>query len=261
MPIEQEVNAVETDQAPQPKPEGTLDLGQFKNPKDLLKSYKEVQGAFTKISQDNKAKEKELSDLKEQLNIMRMSAQAPPVRQINQPIEQALYEKPAEVISTIAQQEATKMRIAEILEEEHFKNPADFQERYSIVNTLSQNPQYVQLCRTGTGVRKLFEIADKFREERTKVNARKALEGLFGEPLDDEAIARVKETVIKKKPTNQPQSSTLGNAYMPDISGSTRSGSETGNPNYDAIVQDRAKKGDLDGTIGAIFAKVLAEEK
>lgn len=234
-----------------------LDLGQFKNPKDLLKSYKEIQGAFTKISQAQKDRERENAELKEQLNIMRLNAQAPPIRQINQPIEQALYEKPAEVISAIAQQEAVKMRIAEVLEEEHLKNPNDFQERYSVVNALSQNPQYVQLCRTGQGVKKLFEIADKFRDDRTKVNARKALEGFFGEPLDDEAIARLKDTVVKKKP-NQDQR--LSNAYMPDTSMTTRTGATSDqNTGQQSNIDQAIKKGDVDGVLKAKFASILAE--
>jgi Tfp pilus assembly protein PilV len=37
-----------------PKPEQS-NLAQFKTPEDLLKSYKEVQGAFTRTSQENKA--------------------------------------------------------------------------------------------------------------------------------------------------------------------------------------------------------------
>jgi len=247
-------------QAGKPDQTGDLDLGQFKNPKDLLKSYKEIQGAFTKISQEKKEREKELNDLREQVNIMRLGAQAPVPRQFDKPIEQAIFEKPVEAISSIVQHENIKSRIAEVLEEEHLKNPNDFQERYAVVNMLSQNPQYVQLCRSGQGVKKLFEIADKFRDERTKVNARRALEGIFGEPLDDEAITRLKDTVVKRKPTNQQTNQApLGHAYMPDISGSTRSGSEADNPNFDARIKENADKGDLDGTMKAIFAKVLAE--
>jgi hypothetical protein len=254
-------------QAQQTQPESTqqtqqtpeLDLGQFKNPKDLLKSYKEIQGAFTRISQEKKARDKELADLQEQVSIMRLNSQAtPPPRPQTKPLNEAIFENPGEVITNIVAQENVKSRIAEILEEEHLKGPDDFQERYAVVNMLSQNPQYVQLCRSGQGVKKLFQIADKFREERIKVNARKALEGIFGEPLDDEAITFLKETVTKKKSTTQPNTP-LGNAYMPDGSTSTRTGSEPQTRDHDAAQMERMKRGDVDGVISATFEKVLAE--
>ncbi len=258
--LDQAIADAKKEDVQKPSGEEQRYLAQFKNPKDLLKSYKEIQGAFTRISQSEKAKEKELQELKEQMNIMRLGSQTPPMRQFDKPINQAIFEQPGEVITAIAQQEAVKIRIAEVLEEEHLKDPNDFQERYAIVNSLSQNPQYVQLCRSGQGVKQLFKIADKFREDRTRVNARRALEGIFGEPVDDEAIARLKETVIRKKPTDNKQSNRapLGNAYMPDVSMSNRSGADSENPNFDATIEENRKKGDIDGTIKSVFAKALA---
>ena len=55
-----------------------LDLGQFKNTKDLLKSYKEIQGWATRISQENKAYKDEIAHLKDQVELGRSSTFSPP---------------------------------------------------------------------------------------------------------------------------------------------------------------------------------------
>jgi hypothetical protein len=223
-----------------------LDLGQFKNPKDVLKSYKEIQGAFTRTTQENKSVKEENAKLKEQLELANMTAN---------------YQAPMPT-GNETQDETVKtfnvLRIAEILEEKNDENPSDFQERYAYAQMVAR--QYPNLSTTPKGVKKLFELGDKLRIEKTRQTAGKALETIFGEPLGEEEIARLKSLVKGGKTSDQPANKQT-NAYMPDTSTSTRKGSQLPdqNQNLENDIRQAADQGDIDGTIAALFKKQLAE--
>jgi hypothetical protein len=241
-----------------------LDLAQFKNPRDLLKSYKEIQAAFTRVSQENKGLKQtqaELASLREEMELQRLKAAAsPPIqRQQNyQPNYQMADDIPIE--QRVDQIVSTKL-IADVLEDlatgkDGLPDP-EFNERYAYAQMVSQ--RHPELARSSKGVRKLFEMGDKLRSESLKRNASKVIESFLGVPLDEETIAKAKTLFLGEKGTQRQTSSS--NAYMPDTSTSTRSGSESDRkPILESRLDEAVNKGDVDGTINALFAKTLAEE-
>jgi len=240
-------NVDEPKPQPAPKTPDDLDLGQFKNPKDLLKSYKEVQAAFTKVTQENKSYKEQMAKIQEEMELARLNAQQIPVQQ---PQFHDAYNEQASLAK-----EYNLMRIAEILEEENEKNPSEFQERYAYAQMVSR--QYPNLSVTPRGVKKLFEMGDKLKVENLKKGTSKALESIFGEPLGEEAITKLR-TLVKGESQKQPQSNM--NAYMPDTSTSTRSGADQNQkPTLDRQIGESAEKGDVDGVIKSVFKKALAE--
>lgn len=256
-PILDDIKAQQEEKQPTQTAEGQeLDLGQFKNPKDLLKSYKEIQAAFTRVTQENKQYKEELPKLKEELEMVRYTAPVvqsqPQVRQHGEPVFDG-----GEDIDTRIQKTVAVQRIAEVLEEEAEKNRGEFQERYAYAQMIAR--EYPQLSSTSRGVKKLFEIGDKRRAEDMRKNAGRALETIFGEPLGEQEIARLK-TLVKGN-AQQPNSQSNLNAYMPDTSTSTRTGSDIADQNQklDLEIRQGADKGDVDGVIAALFKRQLAE--
>lgn len=242
-----------------------LDLGQFRNPKDLLKSYKEVQGAFTRVTQENKtlkqqmeeaqALKEELARLKEQQELS--TYQAPVAPTSNKSFDDVWMENPEDAIKQKVMEHVNTTRIEEVLQEEDMKNHEEFQERYAYANMLAQNPQYAHLSRTAAGVKKLFEVGDKLRVERLKANSRKSLEYVFGEPVTDEELAKLKGLV---KGTGTKQTTNNSDAYMPETSTSTMTGADQDQrPDTSARVSEAARKGDVDGVIDEMFKDILAE--
>src|SRR5512139_2440326 len=57
----------------QPQQDQELDLAQFKNPKDLLKGYKEIQAYTTRVSQENKTMKEQLAKINEELEMARIA--------------------------------------------------------------------------------------------------------------------------------------------------------------------------------------------
>ena len=247
------------DQKPEVKDEGKpQDWGQFKNrdgslnQEGLLKSYKEIQAAFTRVSQDNKTTREQLAQMNEQVELARLATiQAP---QVNP--------QTGEEDETIVKY--TTMRISETLEEEAEKNKdnlgnvnvSEFNERYAYAQAVSR--QYPQLARSARGVKKLFELGDKLRTESLKKNAGKALESIFGGPLTEEENARLVKLIKGDKAIQK--TNNLSNAYMPDTSTSTKSGSDQNqSPNSELQIKESVEKGDVDGVISALFKRQLAE--
>jgi len=215
-----------------------LDLGQFKNPKDMLKSYKEIQAAFTRVSQENK--------------LTKLGVGHP----IQQSQQQFYGDETGEDVDQKVMRLVTTQRIAEVLEEEAEKNKPEFQERYAYAQMISR--EYPQLATTSKGVKKLFELGDKLRQENLRKNAGKALESIFGEPLNDEEINKLRTMVKGDKAIKQRTDQT--NAYMPDTSTSTKSGSDQNQkPNAELKIKESVQKGDVDGVIDALFEGALAE--
>jgi hypothetical protein len=245
---------------PEPKAEQKaepqeLDLGQFKNPKDLLKSYKEIQAAFTRVTQENKLTKQQISELQEQVELARAAANRPP-QEPQKRFDEAFVENPEAAINQRIAQTVMTQRIAEILEEESEKNKDDFNERYAYAQQVAR--QYPQLATSPSGVKKLFQFGDKLRQDALKKNASKALESIFGEPLNDEEITKLRKMVKGDKSIKTNNNS---DAYMPDTSTSTRSGKETDKiPAYDQDLKNAVDKGDVDGAVAALFKKQLEAE-
>lgn len=241
-----------------------LDLGQFKNPKDMLKSYKEIQGAFTRTTQELKELKEMNEKLKEQAELSQYN---PPANyQQSQPnteedFDNLIVENPRKAIESVNAATYRQMRIAEVLEEMQEEDSDTFQSRYSYAQTLSQNPQYAHLANSPVGVKKLFKLGDQLREQETKKNASKALEAILGGPVDDQKIAKLRE-VLGAEETKQKQQTQLGNVYMPDTSDTYRPGLDT-ETDLKKDFSDKARKaeqdGDIDGVIEAAFGKALAE--
>jgi hypothetical protein len=123
---------------------------------------------------------------------------------------------------------------------------------------LSQNPQFSKYARNAEGVKYLFKVVDKQRTEALKRGAGRALETIFGEPLSEEEITRLK-TLVKGSSTitDTQLKKGLGNAYMPDTSTRTRKKSDA-ESNVDAEIKEAVEKGDVDATIDAVFKRALA---
>jgi len=232
------------------------ELGQFKSQEDLLKGYKEVQGFSTKVSQENKLLKEQLAALKEQQEAAIYQAPQPQPQQ-SKSFDEEWMEDPQKAIATQVARGVTEARIKDVFDDEMSKNMAEYQERYAYANMVSQNPQYQHLSTTPQGIRQLFKMGDKLRKENLTKNISVGLESLFGEPLDEEQITNLRE-LVKGKKTKQKQ--TNNNAYMPDIDTSTITGSEQNQkPGYDVKMTEAVKKGDVDGTIDALFKGILAE--
>ncbi len=223
------------------KKDGTLDED------GVLKSYKEIQSAFTRVSQDNKASKEEMERLREQVELSKYQTQIP-----------MYQEPPPQIDDNNPIRTFNVMRIAEILEEESDKNKLEFQERYAYAKMASQ--EYPQLSTTAKGVKKLFELGDKLRAEHLKKGASKALESIFGEPLGEEEITRLKTLVKGDKSHTKDPVKNNSNAYMPDTTSTTRSNTDQNrNPNLDLEIAESVKQGDVDGVIKTLFRKALAE--
>jgi hypothetical protein len=163
-------------------------------------------------------------------------------------------ENPELAIQQKITQTVITSRIAEVLEEEADKNRDDFNERYAYAQQVAQ--QYPQLAVSPSGVKKLFQFGDKLRKDNLKKNASKALESIFGEPLGEEEIAKLRKMVKGDKAI---KTNNQSDAYMPDTSTSTRSGSDTHKTDSDQKMKEFVEKGDVDGVIDAMFKGILAE--
>ena len=237
-----------------------VDLAQFKTPEALLEGYKNIQAYSTKVSQENKLIESEREELKQRIadleETMRLAPQAAPVNQQGQQFEDIYYENPRAAIGMIVNEAVGTQRIADVLEAEAEKGTAEeFQERYAYAQQMAaQNPH---LSKTPAGVRKLFKDGDKLRKERMKAGASSALEQIFGEPLSEEEISNLRTMVKGKKETKTNKNN---NAYMPDISTTTRTGADTDQgPNTQAKIAEAVENADVDGVLQGLFASVLAE--
>ena len=246
-----------------PKPDAT-DLGQFKTPEDMLKGYKEIQGAFTRTTQELKELKEANAKLKEDADMAQYAApQNYQQTQVQtEDFDSLLAEDPRKAIETVNTATYKQMRIAETLEELQEENKAAFQGRYNHAQMLSQNPQYAHLAGSAVGVRKLFKLGDELMEQETKKNASQALEAILGGPVDDQKIAKLREVLGTGTQQKQKQSTQLSDVYMPDTSDTYRPGPETQvdkSKEFDDKTRKAVKEGDIDGVIEAAFGKALAE--
>lgn len=237
--------------APQTPPNADeLDLGQFKNTKDLLKSYKEIQGFVTRVSQENK-------ELKDRFDLMQLQQQAvpPPPQQPQKSFDELFIQNPqAAIEAVVTQAVGQKLQlnaIEGVLAEESAKDESAFNERYAYAKMVAQ--KYPNLIRSGpAGVRKLFELGDKYRQETMRQSAMRSVNMLFG----DGAIEKLAAVLGGGTQQTQPANTNL--AYMPDSTMSTRSGADTGTPRVQAdAVAEAVQKGDVDSVLKGIFKNAL----
>jgi len=115
-------------------------------------------------------------------------------------------------------------------------------------------PYYPQLSTSPAGVRKLFEIGDRYRVAEMKKNAERSIRLLLGEDAD---IEKFKALVAKDK--QNPDQTINTNAYMPDTSSGIRpdAGGKSQNA-HEVRISDAAQKGDIDGVLQGIFKRQLA---
>jgi hypothetical protein len=251
---------IQTKQTPAPNqnPE-ELNLEQFKNPKDILKSYKEIQGFTTRVSQENKALKEQLAQLQENMDLMKFrqpviqpQQQSPQQHPHGKGFDEMFIENPQAAVATVAaattQQQIRAARMAEALEEESIKNPAEYNERYSYANQLAQ--QYPQLATSSAGIHKLFEMADKYRKQDYQKKGMEFVKSVFGEDVDFEKF----KSAIKKDQVTQPNIAD-NNAYMPDTSNLNRLGPESNSrqTGLDTEIAAHVAKGDVDSVIKGLF--------
>jgi hypothetical protein len=247
---------VQTEQEPVVQTQGTVefDLGQFKNPKDLLKSYKEIQGVFTRTTQENKALKEQMTQLQaefnERMELFQLSQPRPAPQPQQKDFDQQFIENPQKAVEILAEQKAQSLmlqsKIQDVLEEESLKLPGEFNERYSYAKMVSQ--QYPQLVTSSAGIRKLFQMGDKLRAEQQRVQAYKAVQAVFGEDVDFEKFRQL----VKKDA--KPGSTNTNSAYMPDSSTSRGNQSDSNAVNnVDLEISEAVKKGDPDAVLTALF--------
>ena len=231
------------------------ELGQFKTQEDLVASYKELQGFSTRVAQENKELKDNFAKLMEQQELMKYQRPVQNVQPPQRDFDSMFIENPQQAVSSVAaqavQQQMLQGRVAEALEEEHIKNPSEYQERFAYAQQLSN--QYPQLTQSAPGIRKLFEMADKFRKEDYHRKGMAFVKAVIGEDADFE---KFKVLLRKEEAGKLTQTS---NAYMPDTSSSSRSGSETDSrkPGYDSAIADGVAKGDVDSVISNLFKRQL----
>jgi len=242
----------------------STDLGQFKTPEDLLNAYKEIQGAFTRVSQENKAlKEKggnpdkvaeleaQLQSMREEAELMRLQSQ-PQANTGAKSFDESWMQSPEATIDERVEAKLAIARINDVLEEENMKNPEEYPQRYKEADALAT--RYPQLARSPQGVRKLFKMADEIRNRSMRQMSAKTLEYLFGETPSEEQLAKLKEFVIGGKK----QTKSNNDAYMPDSSTSTRRSSDEDATVDQRRIEKAAKSGDVDGVLGEMFRDILA---
>ncbi|MFA5385424.1 MAG: hypothetical protein WC364_12350 [Eubacteriales bacterium] len=220
--------------------------------KDVLKSYKGILSHTTKTSQENKVLKEQMAQIQEQMDLIRLSQVRQPAQQQPQmkDFDQQFLENPQKAIESLAEQKAQSLmsqsKIQDVLEEENLKTPQEFNERYGYAKLVAQ--QYPQLATSTAGVRKLFQLGDKLREEQQRVNAFKAVKAIFGEDVDfDKFKQLIKKDSIAGANNNN-------NAYMPDTSNASGNQSDSSVvKNVDAEINEAVSKGDPDAVIKALF--------
>jgi len=189
------------------------DLGQFKSETDLLKGYKEIQAAFTRVSQENKALkeqggnpervaqlEQELASMREEAELLRLQSQTPAnTQQSPRSFDESWMESPEATIDQRVNEKLIQARIQDALDAEESKNRVEYPERYKMADALAT--RYPQLAKTPKGVHKLFEMADEMRKHQMKETSKKTLEYLLGENPSEEQLAKFKELLTGNKKT------------------------------------------------------------
>ena len=244
--------------------ERTTDLGQFKTQEDLLKAYKELQGAFTRVSQENKALkehggnsdrvaelEAQLESMREEAELMRLQGQ-PQANTGQKSFDESWMQSPEATIDERVQAQLAIARINDVLEDENMKNPEEYPQRYKEADALAT--RYPQLAKTPQGVRKLFKMADEIRNRSMRQMSAKTLEYLFGETPSEEQLAKLKEFVVGGKKSNKSNN----DAYMPDSSTSTRRSADDDATADKRRMEKAAESGDVDGVLGEMFRDILA---
>lgn len=237
-----------------------VDLGQFKTVGALKEGYANVQGFATRVSQENKELKERLGTMEERMRELEEKGQTVPQVRTPEvpPVEyDELVNNPTQTISQVVAAHSVAEALQD-MEEECAEKGENYQELFNYAQTMAQNPQYAHLANSGRGVKQLFKLGDKLRKQQLKTNARRSLEMVFGEPFDDEAIDKLKGMLTKKKSKEQKPTT---DAYMPDSTSSAfRPGPAGGVPtDHDRAVAEAAEKGDLDGALNGIFAKVLED--
>jgi len=227
------------------------------NQEALLKSYREIQGYTTKVSQENKVAFEQLNQLKEQIEILRLSqghSQLPQNTPAERDFDSLFIENPQSAVAGVAGETARQIimqtQIESVLAEEQTKNPGEFNERYQFAMAIKN--QFPQLVRSAAGVRKLFEIADNARKEELKKQSYRAVQVLFGDDVDLEKL----KALAKKTPVNATTNPNL--AYMPDTTHGTRTDAGTRIPQSGTVIDEAVQKGDADRVIQEIFKQTLA---
>ena len=235
-------------------------LAQFKSTKDLLKSYKEIQGYTTRVSQENKALkdktaelEENLKQLKEEIEIRNYQAPAQQQQGNQKTFEELFVENPEQALEMKAMQVANTQRVAEVLEEEKLANPSKFSERVKEMRELlSDNPQMRPLSYSPKGVKKLFEFADKSLKEKVAKRAREFMDFLTEQGIDIRTLANN---------STQTQTTTANplDAYMPTTRTTTRTGADVDIPlnELERAKQEAIKTGDASKVAGVLIKQAL----
>ena len=238
---------VKGDNAADVKEDVATDLAQFKNPEALLKSYKELQGAFTKTSQEKKDLEAKINELQEQISLSKAPGYTP---EIDPKFDDSFVENPQATI----QQAIFQQRVVEFIEEEQDRDPESFQERYAHAQMVLQ--QHPNLSKTVGGIKKAFKYAEKMRATKLQENTDKIMKSVFGSTLTKDEIENLVLIAKGQKPGKQ----TNTNAYMPDTdTASMRTSDRDQRPAPDAKIRSYVEKGDVDGVLDEMFSNLMAE--
>ena len=233
-------------------------LEKFKNPKEVLKQWKEIQAFTTKTAQEKKEADLKIQQLEQKIAEMEMMPPPQYGGGYHQPQQQDEYEDPdiARMVERKAMQIYSTMSIREVLDQEYSSNPTDFAERYQYVQMLGSQPQYAHLANSGQGVKKLFEKADEKRTEHIKKTAEKAVKLYLGDDID---VERLKQLLKKDKEPGLPDGSDTG--FMPDTTTSTTrtATAQKQAKGYDQLIEEKVKAGDADAVTALLFKKQLEE--
>lgn len=229
---------------------------QFKTAEEAFRAYTEVQAFAQRLADENKKYQEQLKSMNEMMELMRMQ-QVPYVQPQGAPqhgnFDAQFIQNPEAAIEAKVEQKVLTARIADTLGEEESKNPQEFQSRYAYAKLMAR--QYPNLANNPAGVKKLFELGDRQRQDDMKRNASQAVQMIFGDDVDLEKL----KALASKNGSTQPSTSNL--AYMPDTGFPTGVRPQPQNKTIDTMITEAASKGDIDATVSNVFAKVLNETK
>ena len=226
-------------------------LEKFKDPEDMLKYGKEIQGYATKVVEEKKAVEEELARIRQEKEDLEFGSPTYPT----QPSQPTTEETPDDYINRTVGERVVIERMKEVFEDEREKNPREFGQRWQAVQGLAHaNQKYSAMSQTAKGVRALFKKADEEIAAQYRSAAIRAIEDI-PDDLPLEQAERVRTKLSKLLNITPATKTPSPGGYMPETTGASRV--EPAPANIDAEIAKAQSEGDVDTVTKLLFKKQL----